>query len=144
MAVPEGATLTIVGDLHGQFQDLMHIFRSHGLPSPQRPYLFNGDFVDRGDCGVEITLTLFALHQLHPQCATSRGSHPPPPPLLLASLAPGGRPTSRSRSRGTRARTAAQHSRRTHWTARWLVGVSPLPRKPMRCSVELKRRQLRH
>ena len=45
--VQEGTCLTIVGDLHGQFQDLMHIFRRHGLPSPERPYLFNGDFVDR-------------------------------------------------------------------------------------------------
>jgi hypothetical protein len=41
--VADGATLTIVGDLHGQFQDLMHILRSHGMPSPKRPYLFNGD-----------------------------------------------------------------------------------------------------
>ena len=44
----------------------MHIFRCHGLPSPTRPYLFNGDFVDRGDCGVEIALTLVAWQQLYP------------------------------------------------------------------------------
>ena len=74
--VSDGATLTIVGDLHGQFQDLMHIFRSHGFPSAARPYLFNGDFVDRGDCGVEISLTLLALQQLFPtHVLLNRGNH---------------------------------------------------------------------
>ena len=74
--VPEGAVLTVVGDLHGQFNDLMHIFRSHGLPCPSRPYLFNGVFGDRGDRGVEITLTLFALQQLYPASVfLNRGNH---------------------------------------------------------------------
>ena len=63
-------------DLHGQFQDLMHLFRTYGFPSPTRPFLFNGDFVDRGDCGVEITLTLFALQLLHPgSVMLNRGNH---------------------------------------------------------------------
>jgi hypothetical protein len=76
LKVPEGARLSIVGDLHGQFVDLMHIFRRHGFPSPERCYLFNGDFVDRGDCGVEISLTLFALQQLYPQSVfLNRGNH---------------------------------------------------------------------
>lgn len=74
--VPEGCFITIVGDLHGQFQDLMHIFRSYGFPSPTRPYLFNGDFVDRGDCGVEITLTLLAFQQYLPgSVLLNRGNH---------------------------------------------------------------------
>ena len=38
--LPPGERVVIVGDLHGQFLDLMHIFRSHGLPSASRPYLF--------------------------------------------------------------------------------------------------------
>ena len=74
--VPEGCYLTVVGDLHGQYQDLMHLFRTYGFPSPTRPYLFNGDFVDRGDCGVEITLTLLAFQQLHPgSVLLNRGNH---------------------------------------------------------------------
>ena len=74
--VPQGCFITIVGDLHGQFQDLMHIFRSYGFPSPTRPYLFNGDFVDRGDCGVEITLTLLAFQQYLPgSVLLNRGNH---------------------------------------------------------------------
>ena len=74
--VPPGAHLCVVGDLHGQFADLIHIFRLHGFPSPSTPYLFNGDFVDRGDCGVEITLTLFAFQQLYPgSVLLNRGNH---------------------------------------------------------------------
>jgi serine/threonine-protein phosphatase 5 len=54
-------TIKIVGDTHGQFQDLLYIFDTFGLPSDDNPYLFNGDFVDRGSQGLEIVLTLFAL-----------------------------------------------------------------------------------
>lgn len=31
------------GDTHGQFFDLLHIWDLNGLPSPENPYLFNGE-----------------------------------------------------------------------------------------------------
>ena len=65
--VPEGAKLRVVGDLHGQFADLMQVFQDQGLPCAERPYLFNGDFVDRGPCGAECILTLFAFQQACPK-----------------------------------------------------------------------------
>lgn len=55
----EGPRFNICGDTHGQYYDLLNIFEINGLPSVDNPYLFNGDFVDRGSFGVENVLTLF-------------------------------------------------------------------------------------
>ena len=58
----------IVGDTHGQLQDVLNIFKMHGYPTPERPYLFNGDFVDRGSQGLEILLILFAFKIADERC----------------------------------------------------------------------------
>ena len=43
----QSGKITVVGDLHGQLRDLIHIFRHNGMPSFDNPYLFNGDIADR-------------------------------------------------------------------------------------------------
>jgi serine/threonine-protein phosphatase PPG1 len=50
--------VTVVGDIHGQFQDLLELFRVGG-PCPLTNFLFLGDYVDRGNHSV-LTITLLA------------------------------------------------------------------------------------
>ncbi|XP_026272352.1 serine/threonine-protein phosphatase 5 [Frankliniella occidentalis] len=67
---------TVCGDIHGQFYDLMNIFDLNGLPSETNPYLFNGDFVDRGSFSVECIFTLFGFKLLYPNhFFMARGNH---------------------------------------------------------------------
>ncbi|XP_046401818.1 serine/threonine-protein phosphatase 5 [Ischnura elegans] len=76
ITVPDEEKFTICGDIHGQFYDLMNIFKLNGLPSEKNPYLFNGDFVDRGSFSVECIFTLFGFKLLYPNhFFMSRGNH---------------------------------------------------------------------
>ena len=54
--------LTICGDVHGQFSDLIRIFELGGSPEYVN-YLFLGDYVDRGPCSIN-TICLLMLYKM--------------------------------------------------------------------------------
>ncbi|XP_070968106.1 serine/threonine-protein phosphatase with EF-hands 1-like [Oncorhynchus clarkii lewisi] len=76
LSTPYAKEITICGDLHGRLDDLLLIFYKNGLPSAETPYVFNGDFVDRGKKSVEVIILLFAYQLLYPDHMTlNRGNH---------------------------------------------------------------------
>ena len=76
VAVEQGGHFTVCGDVHGQYYDVLHLFSLNGLPSAGNPYLFNGDFVDRGSFSLEVILLFFSYKLLLPaHFHLTRGNH---------------------------------------------------------------------
>lgn len=69
------APVKIVGDVHGQYTDLIRLFEMCGFP-PNANYLFLGDYVDRGKQSLETILLLFCYKLKFPEnFFLLRGNH---------------------------------------------------------------------
>jgi diadenosine tetraphosphatase ApaH/serine/threonine PP2A family protein phosphatase len=65
--------ICVVGDIHGSIHDLIRILRTIGN---DMPYLFLGDYVDRGSFSTEVVTLLFALAVNYPdRYFLIRGNH---------------------------------------------------------------------
>ncbi|XP_023243690.1 serine/threonine-protein phosphatase PP1-beta-like [Centruroides sculpturatus] len=69
------APINVLGDIHGQYQDMLRFFELGGLP-PKNNYLLLGDYVDRGKESLKTICFLFANKIKYPDTFfLLRGNH---------------------------------------------------------------------
>ena len=67
--------VTVAGDTHGQFHDLLELFKTGG-EVPGTKYVFLGDYVDRGHHSVQVITLLLLIKIEHPEnIILLRGNH---------------------------------------------------------------------
>lgn len=70
------APLLAVGDIHGQYFDLLNMIEQGGIPGVEEQYLFLGDYVDRGSFSCEVMFFLLSLKVAYPtKVWLLRGNH---------------------------------------------------------------------
>ncbi|KAL3320141.1 protein phosphatase, EF-hand calcium binding domain [Cichlidogyrus casuarinus] len=76
LSLPSNSKCLLIGDLHGNLQDLHFILSQIEEPGPNNFIIFNGDYVDRGDYSLEVIIVILKLFSSYPNYVfINRGNH---------------------------------------------------------------------